>query len=51
MGATSKDDHSVVSNIPILGFYQTISTDRGGRIVTYGDSNCIDNAHLTKDCW
>ena len=30
------------NNIPVLGFYQTKSTDQGGRIVTYGDSNCID---------
>ncbi len=37
--------------IPVLGFYQTQSTDSGGRIVVYGDSNCIDSAHLTKDCW
>jgi len=36
---------------PVLGFYQTKSTDIGGRIVVYGDSNCIDSAHLTKDCW
>ena len=36
---------------PILGFYQTKSTENGGRIVAYGDSNCIDSAHLSKDCW
>ena len=30
------------NTIPILGFYQSKSTDQGGRIVTYGDSNCID---------
>ena len=37
--------------MPILGFYQSKSTDQGGRIVVYGDSNCVDSAHLTKDCW
>ena len=37
--------------IPILGLYQTQGTDVGGRIVAYGDSNRIDNSHLTKDCW
>ena len=36
---------------PVLGFYQTTSTENGGRIVAYGDSNCIDSAHLSKDCW
>ncbi len=36
---------------PVLGFYQTKSTENGGRIVAYGDSNCIDSAHLSKDCW
>ena len=30
------------NTIPVLGFYQSKSTDQGGRIVTYGDSNCID---------
>lgn len=39
------------NEIPILGFYQSKSTENGGRIVTYGDSNCVDSAHLTKDCW
>ena len=37
--------------IPVLGLYQTQGTEVGGRIVAYGDSNCIDNSHLTKDCW
>ena len=39
------------NTMPILGFYQSKSTDQGGRIVVYGDSNCVDSAHLTKDCW
>jgi hypothetical protein len=39
------------NQFPVLGFYQTKSTENGGRIVAYGDSNCIDSAHLSKDCW
>ena len=35
----------------MLPYFQTKSTDSGGRIVVYGDSNCVDSAHLTKDCW
>ena len=35
----------------LLPYFQTKSTDSGGRIVVYGDSNCVDSAHLTKDCW
>ena len=35
----------------LLLYFQTKSTDSGGRIVVYGDSNCVDSAHLTKDCW
>jgi hypothetical protein len=23
----------------------------GGRVVVYGDSNCMDSAHLQKDCF
>eukprot|EP00096_Caligus_rogercresseyi_P013423 TRINITY_DN6068_c0_g1_i1.p1 TRINITY_DN6068_c0_g1~~TRINITY_DN6068_c0_g1_i1.p1 ORF type:complete len:1037 (-),score=259.34 TRINITY_DN6068_c0_g1_i1:50-3160(-) len=36
------------SDIPILGLHQT---KNGGRIVVYGDSNCVDSSHLSKDCW
>ena len=34
--------NDMANTIPVLGFYQSKSTDQGGRIVTYGDSNCID---------
>ncbi len=44
-------DSSGAGKHPVLGFYQTKGTENGGRIVVYGDSNCIDNAHMTKDCW
>jgi len=46
-----KEDARMVPEVPILGFYQTNSTRFGGRIVLYGDSNCIDNSHLQKDCF
>ena len=32
---------------PILGLYQTTSED-GGRLVLYGDSNCLDAAPLQR---
>lgn len=37
--------------LPILGLYQTRASSTGGRVVVYGDSNCIDGAHLTKPCY
>ena len=36
-----------VSDVPILGLYQTTPED-GGRIVLYGDSNCLDGAPLQR---
>ena len=36
---------SLVKNVPILGLYQVPG---GGRIVVYGDSNCLDNAHQQR---
>ncbi|XP_064467779.1 membrane-bound transcription factor site-1 protease-like isoform X2 [Ornithodoros turicata] len=44
-----------VEGVPILGLLQTgpssTSPKSAGRIVIYGDSNCIDTVHLTKDCY
>jgi len=37
--------------LPVLGLYQTRASSVGGRVVVYGDSNCIDGAHLTKGCY
>ncbi|XP_050499570.1 membrane-bound transcription factor site-1 protease isoform X1 [Diabrotica virgifera virgifera] len=38
--------------VPILGLTQTKSTDKkSGRIVVYGDSNCIDSSHLDTSCY
>ncbi|KAK3746384.1 hypothetical protein QZH41_018216 [Actinostola sp. cb2023] len=37
-------------NIPVLGLYNP--GEKGhGRIALYGDSNCLDNAHMEKDCF
>ena len=36
-------------NVPILGLYQTETSDLSatpGRIVVYGDSNCLDSSHM-----
>ncbi|XP_059986068.1 membrane-bound transcription factor site-1 protease isoform X3 [Lagenorhynchus albirostris] len=45
-----KQEAAVVENVPILGLYQ-IPTEGGGRIVLYGDSNCLDDSHRQKDCF
>lgn len=58
---TSLQDHAremleaetqTVPDVPILGLLQTQSEDtEAGRLVVYGDSNCLDNSHLQKDCF
>lgn len=50
-----------VPDIPILGLLQTRSgaaenmidggQSHNGRLVVYGDSNCLDNSHMQKDCF
>jgi hypothetical protein len=47
MGSKSE----VVKDVPILGLYQSTSNKNSGRVVVYGDSNCLDNSHLQKGCW
>ena len=43
---------SPAASVPVLGLYQTRARGPGGgRIVVYGDSNCIDGAHLSKPCY
>ena len=37
-----------VHNVPILGMYQTDEGQGGGRVVVYGDSNCLDSAHMQR---
>ncbi|WAR11340.1 MBTP1-like protein, partial [Mya arenaria] len=48
--------HEVVSgdtlnaqDVPVLGLHQT--PGGGGRVALYGDSNCLDNSHMKKDCF
>ena len=36
--------------LPVLGLYQTMASSTGGRVVVFGDINCIYGAHLTKPC-
>lgn len=43
-------------NIPVLGFHTLakepgLTSQTSGRIAVYGDSNCLDSAHLQKDCF
>lgn len=38
-------------SVPILGLLQTTATDHSGRIVVYGDSNCLDMSNLDKACY
>lgn len=45
---------SVITNhkqVPILGLYENRSHPLSGRIAVYGDSNCLDSSHMTKDCF
>lgn len=36
-----------VADVPVLGFYDP-GEEHSGRIVVYGDSNCIDSVHIEK---
>ncbi len=39
-------------NIALLGLTQVDTpSGRSGRIVVYGDSNCVDSSHMEKDCF
>ncbi|XP_054165258.1 membrane-bound transcription factor site-1 protease-like [Oppia nitens] len=42
-----------IKNVPILGLYSSYSEigAQKGRISIYGDSNCLDTAHMQKDCF
>jgi membrane-bound transcription factor site-1 protease len=50
-----KYKHSAAGGVPVLAAVQTMSTGAGaaagGRVIVFGDSNCIDTAHLKTDCW
>ncbi|CAK9294947.1 unnamed protein product [Gordionus sp. m RMFG-2023] len=50
----------IVKTVPVLGLYQTLNNEKDtntkgkikpGRIVVYGDSNCLDSLRMTKDCF
>ena len=41
---------SVITNAPVLGLYSAPG-EGGGRVVVYGDSNCLDSAHMQRDCF
>lgn len=59
------DADTVSSTVPILGLLQSrpnevevddattekVFSSPSGRVVVYGDSNCLDNSHLQKDCF
>ena len=40
----------VKNNIPVMGFHQS-KAPGSGRVVVYGDSNCVDSAHLSDNCF
>ena len=43
-----------IDHVPIIGLTQVVNfnendlTRMGGRIIVYGDSNCIDSSHIKK---
>ena len=50
-GTTTKE-----RDIPVLGFHSPLKGQappnaQMGRLAVYGDSNCLDSAHLRKDCF
>ncbi|XP_075572012.1 membrane-bound transcription factor site-1 protease isoform X2 [Pelecanus crispus] len=45
-----KQETAIIENVPILGLYQ-VPSEGSGRIVLYGDSNCLDDSHRQKDCF
>nr|CAD7458320.1 unnamed protein product [Timema tahoe] len=47
LGTKSK----VTESVPILGIIQSKASEKSGRVAVYGDSNCLDNSHLQKDCF
>lgn len=36
---------------PVLGLLQTKALDKSGRIIVYGDSNCLDTSHMEIPCF
>ena len=42
------EKHIISNKVPILGLHQIDLQLNSGRIVVYGDSNCLDSSHLQK---
>lgn len=40
-------ESNTIADMPVLGFYNP-KEPLSGRIVVYGDSNCLDSAHMEK---
>lgn len=47
MGEVDEEKYKV----PLLGLLQTKYSEKSGRIIVYGDSNCIDGSHLENPCY
>ena len=50
INTTKNKKNTINENVAILGLYQTENNDNSeskkGRIVAYGDSNCLDSSHM-----
>ncbi|XP_013391143.1 membrane-bound transcription factor site-1 protease-like [Lingula anatina] len=46
-----KGESITADKVPILGLHEGKSPSRQGRVALYGDSNCLDNSHIQKDCY
>jgi len=46
-----KGESLTTEQVAVLGLYETKVQKNSGRIALYGDSNCLDNSHLQKDCF
>jgi len=49
-GEILNGESNAEADIAVLGFYDP-KEEHSGRIVVYGDSNCIDSVHMEKDCF
>lgn len=47
----TNDQHKTQFKVPVLGLLQSKANEKSGRIVVYGDSNCLDSSHLEKACY
>jgi len=49
-GEILKGESNAEADVPILGFYDP-AEEHSGRIVVYGDSNCLDSVHMEVNCF